>query len=53
MKGRQILDVVPIVNEAISLILKRTVLKVFYRLVIAYHVSWNFFLVLLNRMGFW
>ena len=56
VEGRQILDVVLIVNEAIDLMLKRNENGLLCKLDIekAYdHISWNFPFIVMRKMGFW
>ena len=55
MEGRQILDAVLIANEAIDSMLKRNENGVLCKLdvVKAYdHISWNFLLIVMRKMGF-
>ncbi|RVX12646.1 LINE-1 reverse transcriptase-like [Vitis vinifera] len=56
VEGRQILDVVLIVNEAIDSMLKRNENGLLCKLDIekAYdHISWNFPFIVMRKMGFW
>ena len=55
VEGRQILDVVLIVNEAIDLMLKRNENGLLCKLDIEKtydHISWNFLLIVMRKMGF-
>ena len=55
MEGRQILDAVLIANEALDSMLKRNENGVLCKLdvVKAYdHISWNFLLIVMRKMGF-
>ena len=55
MEGRQILDAVLIANESIDSMLKRNENGVLCKLdvVKAYdHISWNFLLIVMRKMGF-
>ena len=55
MEGRQILDAVLIANESIDLMLKGNENGVLCKLdvVKAYdHISWNFLLIVMRKMGF-
>ena len=55
VEGRQILDAVPIANEAIDLILKNNECGILCKLDIEKtydHVNWSFLLTVMQKMGF-